>query len=91
MELAQPGGTNGLAVRDEPSVGVDGSGPPISVSPSVISFSCSASSHSPFSAMWMISAPASVSWSWITSTSSGPTSARSYAAFDASTVGAGCQ
>lgn len=37
--------------------------------------------------MWMISDPASVSWSWATSTSSGPMPARSYASREASTLG----
>ena len=57
-----------------------GSRPPISVAPSASSCSCSPSAQKPFSAMWMTSAPASVSCSWTTSTSSGPMPAFSYAA-----------
>ena len=64
-----------LAMRP-PSV-LTGIGPSISVAPSAMSFSCSPSAQNPFSAMWMTSAPASVSWSWITSTSSGPIPASS--------------
>ena len=47
-----------------PSV-LTGIGPSISVAPSAMSFSCSPSAQKPFSAMWMTSAPASVSCSWI--------------------------
>ena len=46
--------------------------PSISVAPWASSASCSPSLQNPFSAMWMTSAPASVSWSCTTSTSSGP-------------------
>ena len=64
-----------LAMRP-PSV-LTGSGPPISVAPSAMSFSWSPSAQKPFSAMWITSAPASVSCSWMTSTSSGPMPASS--------------
>ena len=64
-----------LAMRP-PSV-LMGMGPVISVAPSATSFSCSPSAQKPFSAMWMTSAPASVSCSWMTSTSSGPMPASS--------------
>ena len=62
-----------LAMRP-PSV-LTGRLPPISVAPSASSASCSPSLQNPFSAMWMTSAPASVSCSWTTSTSSGPSPA----------------
>ena len=74
-----------LAIKP-PSV-LTGSFPPISSSPSATSASCSPSAQKPFSARWITSAPASVSCSWMTSTSVGALPAISYAARDASTVG----
>ena len=72
MDLAQAGRADGSPLAMRPPSVLTGSGPPISVAPSAISFSCSPSAQKPFSAMWITSAPASVSWSWMTSTSSGP-------------------
>ena len=60
-----------------------GIGPAISVPPSASIFSCSPSAQKPHSAMWITSAPASVSCSWMTSTSTGPTPAFSNAALGA--------
>src|SRR5207302_1839083 len=90
VEVGDGGGAEvpGPLAISPPSV-LTGRGPSISSAPSATSFSWSPSVQKPFSARWMISAPASVSWSWMTSTSSGPIPDASYAAREASTVGPG--
>src|SRR5829696_1549096 len=88
VHLPEAGRAHRLPVGDEPAVGVHRQAAADLRCPFGQQLLLLPSAQKPFSAMWMTSAPASVSWSCTTSTSSGLRPASSYAARDAYTVGA---
>ena len=78
----------GSPLHSSPPSVLTASAPSTAVAPDRMRRSCSPSAQNPFSAIWMISAPASESCSWATRTSSGPIPAISKQAAAAATVGA---